>query len=211
MHQIDELSLSRLDSYTRIVLLLLADRRDDHPRIVMSGIDESLIWILIEPLDTRIFFLRGSLLKVGPTCPSDEEDISREETILDSISRTSVRMSWSREDFDLDRSDRDSISIREEEIRMSCYRTRSHTDLSSCLLTKSPTPRDMIRMDMSIEDMSESISELIDQLKISIDTIQHWIDDEHLSRLGISDEIGVGRALWIEELTEEKWESIHKG
>ncbi len=67
----------------------------------------------------------------------------------------------------------------------------------------------MIRMDMRIEDRDKRESEFAEESYITIDLIMHWVDDDSLSTRSITDDIGVCRALRIEELT--KYErKIHK-
>lgn len=67
----------------------------------------------------------------------------------------------------------------------------------------------MIGVDMCIEDVRESESELREQLDITIDLIPHWIDDESELRSRITYDIGVCRTLLVEELAEDE-RRIHK-
>lgn len=64
-------------------------------------------------------------------------------------------------------------------------------------------------MDMCIEDVGESESEFREQPDITLDLIPHWIDDDRLSGGSITHDIGVCRAILVEELAEDE-RRIHK-
>ncbi len=67
----------------------------------------------------------------------------------------------------------------------------------------------MIRMDMCIKDIDKRESEFAEESYITIDLITHWVDDDRLPGGNITDDIGVCRALRIEELTKYD-RGIHK-
>lgn len=113
-------------------------------------------------------------------------------------------MSWGRDCSYADITELEDVLVIEEDIWLDDSRSRSHHDLSSGRESEISTCRDMVRMDVCIEDISELESQFSDELQISVHLTPDRIDDECLSPRWLSDEIGVGRALLVKELIKNR-------
>lgn len=64
-------------------------------------------------------------------------------------------------------------------------------------------------MDMRIDDIGESESELTEESHITLDLVSYGIDDDRFMSLSVSEDVCVGPSLLIEELAEDY--SVHRG
>ena len=145
--------------------------------IVVSRIDDCLLWECIELLDALIEHLTRSPLKVCAASFSDEECISRKEKIADMIRGASTGMSWRRECSDTDITELESVLVSEEDVRLGYSCSRSHHNLGSGRSSELSTRSDVIRMDVRIEDIVELQSELPDEIEVTVDLVFDRVDD----------------------------------
>jgi hypothetical protein len=110
---------------------------------------------------------------------------------------------WSGEGFHFHIPDCEDFSISEEDIRIGNRGSFAESDFGSCFFSEDATSRDVIRMDMRIEDIGECESEFREEPQVSLDLISHGVDDNSLMRGCITDDIGIGPRLFVEELAED--------
>lgn len=91
--------------------------------IVMSWVDDRLVWECVELLDALVEIAARSSLKVASSSFSDEECISCEEHICDEIARTSTGMPWRREGTDTDITELEDVLVSEEDVRLGYSRS----------------------------------------------------------------------------------------
>ena len=113
-------------------------------------------------------------------------------------------MTRSREGSHFHVPDREDFSISEEDIWIRNLGSFTEGDFGSCFLSEYTTSRDVIGMDMRVEDIAEGESELREEPHISLDLISYWVDDDSLFCLIIGDDIGIGPGFFIEKLAEDK-------
>ena len=113
-------------------------------------------------------------------------------------------MPWSREGLHFHIPDCEDFSVSEEDIRTRDRGSFAESDFGSCFFSEDATSRDVIRMDMRIEDIGECESEFREEPQVSLDLISHGVDDNSLMSGCITDDIGIGPGFLIKKLAEYK-------
>ena len=63
--------------------------------------------------------------------------------------------------------------------------------------------RDVIRMQMGVERLDEPHVELAHELQVTVDLVQHRIDDQRLAAASAGDQVGVGSGYAVEQLAKD--------
>ena len=70
-------------------------------------------------------------------------------------------------------------------------------------------PGNVVGMQMRVDRLDQLEIELAHELQVTVDLLQHWIDDQRLAAMAAGEEISIGAGCAVEELAENHVLFLH--
>ncbi len=190
----------------RIEAFLFGHAGHGKAAIVVGGIEETRIGQRKYLLAHRAIERLGTpRLEVGPPGAADEEAVAGEgrAQIVEDIGKAAAGVPGRGADHQAARANVEDIVGDEIAVGALGAAGAGKRDTAAEPLLQEPGAGDMIGMDMRLQRPYELQSELGDERSVAADLLEHGIDQHRHARLGVADEIGIGRGLRVEELPED--------
>lgn len=200
---------------TRIVLLLLRDRRDHSALVVVRRIDVKVVREGEDLLPhDRVKLSSVTLLEVGPSAPANEHSIAGKDELVVVIHNrvASVRVSGGGSELQDHGSHLEHLAVLELHIRLGLLVsdvTENRLHVRKVLLLHDSRSGNVVGVDVGVEPVLEVESKLLDHLGVSLDLLENRVDQEALLGLGVPEQVRVGRRLLVVHLAEDELAGRH--
>ncbi len=147
---------------------------------------------------------RVALLEIGPPAATNEQAITGKghALVVEHESGAAIGMAGRGNRRDMAIAESQRLAVREVYIRTLRPGALRQGDPAAEPLLQQPGPGHVVSMDMGFEAHDEAQAELLDQGDLARHLLEHRIDEDCLAACTIGKQIGVGRALLVEQLAE---------
>ena len=207
LHVAGEIADADLAADARVEAPLLADAGHGQPAVVVRWIQQAIIGQREDLLvDRAVHRRRVAALEIGPAGAADHQAIASERhaAVVEQISQTAIGVAGGRAHHQPATAECDDIILAQVTVGASRAARRGQHDAAAGALLQQPGAGHMIGMDMGFERRDQPQTQLADQRHIPPDLLEHRVDQHRLTAWAIAQEIGVGRGLRVEQLTEHK-------
>ena len=170
----------------------------------MGGEDHGLVGQAQQLVEDRIVLrARVAVLEVGPAGAADEQRVAGEHPVAHQEAVGIVGVAGRVEHVERDALDRELVALLQPH--------RHHVDLAALAhhghamgaVTQRAEAGDMIGMQVGIDGLDQLEIEFVHELEVTVDLLQHGIDDQRLAPAPAGQEVGVGARDAVEKLAED--------
>mmetsp|Transcript_2936 Transcript_2936/g.13233 ORF Transcript_2936/g.13233 Transcript_2936/m.13233 type:complete len:424 (-) Transcript_2936:16-1287(-) len=204
-HDLDKLTLALPGPEPRVEPLLLADGAAPVPFVVVRRVDDRVVR-KGEDLGVHavVELLRAAPLEVRPPASPDQNRVAGEHHVLEDVREAPVGVSRGRPHLKDQRAELDPVAVPDLDVRRRAgCRGDDGLDLGAGRLDGARAG-DVIGVAVGVDGVLELEPELVDELEVAVDHLEHGVDEHGFAAGLVGDEVGVGgRARGVEELAED--------
>ena len=153
--------------------------------------------------DRIVLRARIAVLEIGAAGAADQQRVAGEHAVAHQEAVGIVGVAGRVEHVERDALDRELVAFGEPH--------RHHVDLALLAhhgdavgaVAQRAEPGDVVGMQMGVDRLDQLEVELVDELEVAVDLLQHRIDDQRLAAAPAGEQIGVGAGDAVEELAED--------
>mmetsp|Transcript_17589 Transcript_17589/g.39777 ORF Transcript_17589/g.39777 Transcript_17589/m.39777 type:complete len:290 (+) Transcript_17589:1060-1929(+) len=205
VHDLDELLL--VLRQPRVEGLLLEDGGAHQALVVMSRIDDALVRER-EDLGMNRFVQEAwvSLLEVCSPAAADEHGVSCEAhgAVVEHVAHAAVGVARGRADLELMLAEFEHVTVDDEHVGLGAGLLGDDGLHAGDELLELPGAGDVVSMAVGVDAVDDLETEILCELGVSLGSLDDGVDEDGFLGGFIAEEVGVGAALLLEELAEDK-------
>ena len=201
-HQLDVL-VDRLHLQAGVVALLLADGGDRVALVVVGGIDQRLLGQLQQLAEQGLVLRPGAaVLEVGAAGAADQQRVAGEHAVAHQEAVGIVGVAGRVQHIQGDALDGQLVALGDAHGHHVDLGHVAHDGDAMRAVAQRAEPGDVVGMDVRIHGLDQLEVQLVDELQIAVDLLQHGIDDDRLAAAAAGHQVAVGAGDAVEQLTE---------
>ena len=177
---------------TGVEALLLADGRDGVALIVMGGKDERLLGEPEQPLQALVLRARIAVLEVGSAGAADQERVAGEDAVAQMEAVGIVGVAGGVDRVQADALDGEPVAVGDPHRDDVDFALLAHHRHASRAVAQRPEAGDVIGVKMGVDGLDQFQVELLHELEIAVDLLQHRIDDERFAAAAACEHVAIG-------------------
>ena len=187
----------------RIEALFLADGADGVALVVVRGEDERLFGQPHEALQALVLGAGIAVLEVGAAGAADQERIAGEHAVAEMKAIGIVGVAGGIEHVEAQALDAEPVAVGDphrDDVDLALLAHHCH---AARAVAQRPKTGDVVGVQMRVDRFHQPKVELLHQLEVAVDLLQHRIDDERLASAPAGENVAVGARDAVEQLPED--------
>ena len=210
LHVAGKIADADLAADARVEAALLADAGHRQPAVVMRGVEQAIIGQGEDLLvDRAVHRRRVAALEIGAAGAADHQAISGKghAAVVEHKGQAAIGMTGGGAHHQPAAAERHDIVLAQIAVGAGRAARLCEHDPAAGALLQQPGAGHVIGVDMGFQSGDELEAELAEERDIPPDLLEDGVDQDRLAARPIAEQIGVGRGLRVEELTEHQHRS----
>ena len=160
----------------------LGDRAHRVAFVIVTRIDQGLVGQSQQLVKQRVILRLGiAALKIGPAGATDQQCIAGKDPVVAKETVGIVGVAGCVERREVDALDFDLIAVADPHRDDVDARLRAHDRDAAGAVAQCAQAGNVVGMDMGVEGLDQLQIEFADELKITVDAVQHRVDDQRFA------------------------------
>ena len=187
----------------RIEALFLADRADRVAFVIVRGKDQRLFRQPHQALQALVLGAGIAVLEIGAAGAADEQRVAGEHPIAEMEAVGIVGVAGRVEHIEAQALDAELVAVGDPHRHDVDLALLAHHGDAAGAVAQRAQAGDVVGVQMRVDRLHELEVELLHQLEIAVDLLQHRIDDERFAAAPAGEDIAIGARDAVEQLPED--------